>query len=313
MAYVKLDTGILDSTLWIERECREIFITALLLALPYEATEPMPQYEVRSLTKTKFMVPPGWYGFVGAAGGGIVRRAMVEMEAGYAALEKLGSPDPESRSSAHEGRRLVRVDGGYIVLNYIQYRDRDHTAKERQQRFRDRKRHAVITQGNGVTSRNETVTSRIADADADADAVKKTLGPSPLARNALKAREEDFDGIWDMYPKRAGNNPRTDAWRAYKARIAEGLPGTHENIIAGLKRYILFLSATDKLDTEYVMRASTFLGKGKPYTQTFSTPKREGSQWWKDNVSIDAKAKQLNIDIGGLSTALAIEKIKRLM
>lgn len=140
MAFVKLDTGVLDSTLWIDRPCREIFITALLMAEPLELGEPLDQFEVRSLTKTGFVVPPGWYGFVRAAGVGIANRALMDMEIGLNALQRLGDIDPESRSKEHEGRRLVRVDGGYIILNYFKYRDRDHTAAERQQRLRERKK-----------------------------------------------------------------------------------------------------------------------------------------------------------------------------
>lgn len=138
MPFVKLDTGILDSTLWVERECREVFITALLLAEPYELLHELPQIAVRNLELTGFMVPPGWYGFVDAAGVGIVRRSLVAPELGMMALEQLGSPDPESRSTDFEGRRLVRVAGGFIVLNFMKYRDRDYTSAERSKRYRER-------------------------------------------------------------------------------------------------------------------------------------------------------------------------------
>ena len=145
MAFVKLDTGILDSTLWIERECREVFITALLLAEPYELRQPTEQYEVRRLEKTGFVIPPGWYGLVNAAGVGIVRRALVDPEPGMVALERLGSPDPESRSQDFEGRRLIRVDGGFIVLNFMKYRDRDYTGAERAKRYRERQKSKSVT------------------------------------------------------------------------------------------------------------------------------------------------------------------------
>jgi hypothetical protein len=49
------------------------------MAHPIELREPMPQYEVGSLKETGFVVPPGWYGFVPAAGPGIIRMAMCEM------------------------------------------------------------------------------------------------------------------------------------------------------------------------------------------------------------------------------------------
>ena len=140
MAFVKLDCGILDSTIWPDREAREIFITALLMAKPHELFEGTPQIHVQTLDPTGFEVPAGWYGFIGAAGTGIIRRAGIDMEAGIAALERLGAPEMESRTPEFEGRRLVRINGGYIALNYHKYREKDHTAAIRAKRYRASKK-----------------------------------------------------------------------------------------------------------------------------------------------------------------------------
>lgn len=129
----------LDSTIWIDRDARELFITALLMAEPMELKEPMKQLHVREIKETGFVVPPGWYGFIPAAGSGIVRRAGMEVESGLSALERLGNPEHESRTPDFEGRRLVRVDGGFIALNFDKYRQKDHTAAERSRRYRERK------------------------------------------------------------------------------------------------------------------------------------------------------------------------------
>jgi hypothetical protein len=143
MAFVKLDTKILDSTLWIERDLREIFITALLMAEPREFREPIRQIEVGRLEFTDFEAPPGWYGFVPAASLGIINRAGVEREAGISALQKLGDPEIESRSTDFGGRRMIRTDGGFVILNFMKYRDKDHTAAQRQRRLRERKKQLV--------------------------------------------------------------------------------------------------------------------------------------------------------------------------
>jgi len=171
MAFVKLDTGILDSTLWIERVQREVFITSLLLAQPREIHEPMPQYEVSSLEQTGFIVPPGWYGFVAAAGTGILRRALVDTEEGMKALEALGNEDLESRTSDFGGRRLVRVNGGFIVLNFFKFRDKDHTAAERMRRLRERRK---VTANVPVTKANVTQAD---SREQIAEAVKTPLPP----------------------------------------------------------------------------------------------------------------------------------------
>lgn len=140
MAFVKLDTGILNSTLWIERDMREIFITALLMAEPREYSESVKQIAVGEIKYTGFEAPPGWYGYVPAASFGIINRAMVDRELGMEALRKLGEPEPESRSKDFEGRRMIRIDGGFLILNYMKFRDKDHTAAQRQQRLRDRRK-----------------------------------------------------------------------------------------------------------------------------------------------------------------------------
>ncbi len=194
--FVKVDSGIVNSSLWVERDHRSIFLTALFMAEPFELEEPTPQLEVRSLTPTGWVVPAGWYGFVRAAGTALVYRDGCDAEIGLAALEALGSPDPDSRSQQHGGRRLVRVNGGYIVLNYDLYRQRDYGSAERMRRMRARQksddvtdgvtdvtRHAVtdavtddVTDVTGVT-RNDTQ----AEAEAEAEA-EITTTPAPRAR-----------------------------------------------------------------------------------------------------------------------------------
>jgi len=142
MGFVKLDCGMLDSTIWLDRAARELFITALLMAEPYELREPVKQIKVRTLDETGFEVPAGWYGFVAAAGIGIIHRAGMDLEMGMAALERLGEPEMESRTPDFGGRRLVRIPGGYIALNFAKYREKDHTGAERSKRYREKMKRA---------------------------------------------------------------------------------------------------------------------------------------------------------------------------
>lgn len=155
MGFVKLDCGILTSTLWFHRDCREIFITGLLMAEPFETTKPMAQIEVDTLRETGFMVPPGWYGLVPAAGVGIISRAGLEREAGLEALRQLGAEDPESRSQDYGGRRMVRVDGGYLILNYMKYRERDYTTAERSKRYREKRKNDAASRRDATPSHRD--------------------------------------------------------------------------------------------------------------------------------------------------------------
>lgn len=86
MRFVKLDTKLLTSSLWVDREGREVFITALLMANPCELHAPEPQLAVRELTETGFIISPGRYGFIAAAGSGIVRQAGVSLKKAWTRL-----------------------------------------------------------------------------------------------------------------------------------------------------------------------------------------------------------------------------------
>lgn len=67
-----------------------------------------------------------------------------------AALEKLASPDPDSRSPEFEGRRIEKIEGGWRLLNYEKYRQkavagegsrapyyRAYRARKRAEQFKD--------------------------------------------------------------------------------------------------------------------------------------------------------------------------------
>ncbi len=153
MAFVKLDCGMLDSTLWVDREARELFVTALLMAEPIELKAPTETIKIHSLEPDSFVVEAGWYGFVPAASTGIIRRCGIDQAAGMEALGRLSAPDKESRTPDHEGRRMVRIDGGFIILNYDKYRQKDHSAAIRMRNHRERKKSGIepiIKKQNGL-------------------------------------------------------------------------------------------------------------------------------------------------------------------
>jgi hypothetical protein len=199
MAYVKLDTDILTSSLWVDRGQRDVFLTALLMALPHRLNEPAQAIQTRSTEPSGYMVPAGDYGLVRAAGIGIIRMALIGEEEGLAALEALASPDPHSRSTAHDGRRLVRINGGFLVLNFAAYRDRDHSAAERMRRYRERIAERNATRNGRPELRNV--------AQAEAEAVKTTtLAPSA---NATTAPDHNVDVSVNSDSSPCANRPES--------------------------------------------------------------------------------------------------------
>jgi hypothetical protein len=102
LGYAHLDGGITDSSLWIEPpETRVVWITCLAKA---DAN-----------------------GLVACSRSGLQRAANVSEDGFNAAMESLEGPDPDSRTKIEEGRRIKRVDGGYQIINYEKYRDKQYS------------------------------------------------------------------------------------------------------------------------------------------------------------------------------------------
>lgn len=284
MPFVKLDCKMLDSTTWLDREAREVFITALLMARPHELETPAAQIKIHSLRPTGWKVPPGWYGFVAAAGIGIVARAGIEMAAGLRALERLGAPEPDSRSRDFDGRRLVRIDGGFIILNFMKHWDRDETGAERQRRYRQRQaalqqqkaeaaRHTVTN----VTSRNE-VTNKIKEVEVEVDTeVLPQISPKVV----------DGD-VGEIQERRTKNRRANDArgWITQLAtiwceryKVTKAPFGMIGKILKPLatepdlpKRFAAYVAATDAKYVNLVKFRDTFgsWGNGKAAPQTYT-------------------------------------------
>jgi hypothetical protein len=73
----------------------------------------------------------------------------------------LGEPEDNSRSKDFAGRRMIRIDGGFLILNFMKYRDKDHTAAIRQQRLRDRRKaEKIVTRDVEESRRDDTLQER---------------------------------------------------------------------------------------------------------------------------------------------------------
>jgi hypothetical protein len=187
MPFVKLDCGILDSSLWSDPGATRVFLAMLLMATPRHLPQDEPVLALDSTISAGWAVPAGWYGFVAASASGVLRRAGVGMDEGMEALRALAGPDAESRTASFDGRRIARVDGGWAILNFMKYRDRDHTAAERMQRYRNRlKEQRAVTPS--VTDATSTVAQAEAEAEAEAEKKKST-------RSRAAARPEDVPAV----------------------------------------------------------------------------------------------------------------------
>ena len=76
---------------------------------------------------------------VRASVGGLAYQARIPIEACRKALDILESPDPDDRSGVKEGRRIEKVDGGWLLVNAATYRER-RDADHRREYLRDYQR-----------------------------------------------------------------------------------------------------------------------------------------------------------------------------
>ena len=135
IVYNKIFTKILDSSIWLETNPTRIVWMTLIASMDESG---FCQY---------------------SAMGNLAGRARVTLEEAAEAIRVLEAPDKESGDPAHEGRRLERVPGGWMVLNAEKYRSivtravNQEQTRERVARFRAK--HKDVTHGNGdVTDSN---------------------------------------------------------------------------------------------------------------------------------------------------------------
>lgn len=145
--YNKIFTKILDSSIWSESVTTRIVWVTFLAAMDED-------------------------GFVQFAGvDNVAARARVSRKQAEAAIAILEAPDADSADPDNDGRRIERVQGGWLVLNSEKYRQmvtrvvvREQT-RDRVRRFRGRKKagNAVVT----PKKRGETQSEAYSESEAD--------------------------------------------------------------------------------------------------------------------------------------------------
>jgi hypothetical protein len=151
--FTKLFGSIIASTIWdADDHTRIVWITMLALA--------------------------DQYGRVEASVPGLAHQARVSVEETRDALEILESPDPDSRTPDHEGRRIAKMEGGWRLLNYGKYREKqdEEAQRERNAARQARHREKVRNAKRNALSRAITQSNPIAEAEAES-----TTGPSVTA------------------------------------------------------------------------------------------------------------------------------------
>lgn len=172
--YNKLFTKILDSSIWLESTSTRLLWMVFIAAMDED----------------------GFCPFASLAN--LAHRARLTLEETKDGVESLEAPDPNSSDPDNDGRRIERVQGGWIVLNAAKYRalvtrtvSREQT-RVRVARFRQKKTgNADVTTGNADVTPSEAVA---------------------VSKAEEKENVSAFEEFWRSYPKKKGKGDAEKAW-----------------------------------------------------------------------------------------------------
>jgi hypothetical protein len=164
VSFTKLDSGIVDSSIWSEPlSVRVLWIT--ILAKSDEN------------------------GFVACSTSGLQRAANISVDEFNKALKILESPDPDSRTPDNEGRRIEKINGGWVIINFMKYRARSEVireqTRERVKKFREKKKD--VTQCN-VTDTLPSVSVSDSVSDSVPLSLKKQPSESEIVFNEFRKK-----------------------------------------------------------------------------------------------------------------------------
>lgn len=189
--FAKLDSGICDSSVWMK---------------PHDAL----RVWIALLAKSDS------YGIVRVSAPALAHQCFVTAERLAEIMADFCAPDPDSRTPKDDGRRLQAIEGGWLIVNYLLYRDmmqrKAASHAERQAKYREK-----------VKRRDSMVTSRVTrDTEADSRkqrAEKQKQEEPPFPPSLVTPEFQQAWSAWIAYRKEARFSP----WKpvTVKAKLAE--------------------------------------------------------------------------------------------
>jgi hypothetical protein len=183
--YNKLFTKILDSSIWLEPSGTRIIWLTMIAAMDEN----------------------GFVQFASVAN--LAHRARIELAEAQAAVDCLEGPDANSSDPEHEGRRIERVPGGWMILNAEKYREMvtraviQEKTRQRVAKHREKKKacNAPVTLGNtSATQANASVTQSDTDTDSATNSESEAFQPKEHTAPAAQKKRgysipECFAGV----------------------------------------------------------------------------------------------------------------------
>ena len=157
---------------------------------------------------------------------GLARHANVTLEQAEKAIADLEAPDPESTSTEQEGRRIVKIGGGWLVVNAEKYRS---FRTERQEREAAKKRRQ--REGGHVPGRPRDGTPDVRRETSETNNnMRPSAAPSPTSkrskRNARAETPEHIARFDQVFRRATGRRASLSPghYGTFAARLAAGHP-----------------------------------------------------------------------------------------
>lgn len=192
-------------------------------------------------------------GIVEASIPGLAVLARVTLEECEEAIKILEAPDPYSRSTEHEGRRIQKVDGGWLILNHAKYRAKLNADERREYNRVKQKESRVKKLSANVSNVNDaSALSAHTDTDTDTEAKEVSQNLSAAKPAAVELGSPNFHEFWKIYPKKLDKQEALHAW-------VKGLCDGHiREILTGVEAW---KKCAQWQDSEGIPYPSTWLSK----------------------------------------------------
>ena len=185
------------------------------------------------------------------------------------------------------------LDGDFVTGWAKRQPKREDDSAARVRAFRDKKKaEKAIGEGkensSGTTGNADVTQSNAPDKDPDKDKDlkdKNLLAHGGDARQAPATDDRDppgvpptkktkgqeypaeFETLWQAYPRRQGSNPKNKAFACWNARKRDGVAPAV--MLAGVERYRDYCMDSQKIGTEFVLQAQTFLGPRREFDNSW--------------------------------------------
>lgn len=168
------------------------------------------------------------------------------------------------------GRRWAKL-GSAVRAQFVSEDGKLYNSKQLEVWEEQQKKHtqAVVRGQNGARARLDKLKSNSSQSQDGGKQLEPELEPEEAKNVRPTADDERFAAVWALYPRRAGGNSRAAAFRAWKARMADGVDP--EAIRAGVERYAAFVRAEGNEGTKFVKLAATFFGPDEHWAEPWTT------------------------------------------